>query len=94
MSFPTPMTQEQIQNTIYEMDCWLTTEYNLLGETPHESQMIHLMEMIPQMKEMSQQNDYPTREKLMRWIGFMQGVLNAHGYFTIDDFRTMNTKEL
>ena len=92
MSFPTPMTQEQIQNAIYEMDCWLTTEYNLLKDVPHEAQMIHLMEMIGQMKEMAQNNDYATREKLMRWIGFMQGVLNAHGYFTIDEFRAMNTK--
>ena len=53
----------------------------------------HLHSMIPKMEEMAQKNDYVTREKLMRWLGFMQGVLWEHGYFTIDDLRKMNTME-
>lgn len=35
-------------------------------------------------------DDSETREKLMRWIGFMQGALWSRGYFSLDTFREMN----
>jgi len=85
MSFPTPMTQEQIKYAIAEMKDWIERAY---------SQDHHLHTMIPKMEEMAEHNDYATREKLMRWIGFMQGALWADCYFTVDDFRAMNTKEV
>src|SRR4030095_7725392 len=31
-----------------------------------------------------------TREKFMRWLGFMQGVLYAEGIFTIDQMKEHN----
>mgnify|MGYP001821638117 CR=1 FL=1 len=85
MSFPVPMTHEQIKNAIAEMREHLETTAFV---DPH------LLTMIPQMEEMAQHNDYATREKLMRWIGFMQGALWMNGYFTVNDFRAMNTREL
>lgn len=85
MSFSPPMTQAQIQNAIAEMRQYI--EAHVLEDS-------HLHTMIPAMEEMSQHNDYATREKLMRWIGFMQGALWMRGDFTVDDFRAMNTKEL
>ena len=87
MSFPTPMTQEQIKYAIAEMRKSIEETY---------SEPNHLLTMIPKMEEMAEHNDYATREKLMRWIGFMQGTLWAWGdtNHTIDDFRAMNTKEL
>jgi len=84
MSFRPPMTQEQIKNTIAELRKWVE-------DCEEET---HLNTMIPKMEEMSEKNDYVTREKLMRWIGFMQGVLWAQGAFTIDELREMNTREL
>ncbi len=78
----TPMTQEQIKHAIAEMRKYV--EAFVL----HDS---HLHTMIPKMEELSQHNDYATREKLMRWIGFMQGALWMRGDFTVDDFREMNT---
>jgi len=85
MSFPTPMTMAQIQYAISEMkkeiEIWYSEDH-------------HLHKMIPQMEEMSQHNDYATREKLMRWLGFMQGVMWEHDHYTIDDLRKMNTREL
>jgi len=84
MSFRPPMTQEQIKNAIAEMREFIAD---------HEEET-HLHTMIPKMEEMAQHNDYVTREKLMRWIGFMQGVLWAQGAYTIDDLREMNTREL
>jgi len=82
MSFPTPMTQEQMQYAIEEMRKYVS------AFVPYDN---HLHKMIPQMEEMSQHNDYATREKLMRWIGFMQGALWMRGDYTVDDFRAMNT---
>lgn len=85
MTFPTPMTQEQIKYAIAEMKKFLEKEAFMPG---------HLLSMIPKMEEMSEHNDYVTREKLMRWIGFMQGALWMRGDFTVDDFREMNTIKL
>lgn len=82
MIFSTPMTQEQIKYAIATMKVYVEMQY---------SEDHHLRSMIPKMEEMSENNDYQTREKLMRWIGFMQGVLWAHGHYTVDDFRAMNT---
>ena len=82
MSFPTPLTQEQLQYAIAEMRKFLEAEAFV---DPH------LLTMLPKMEEMSQHNDYATREKLMRWIGFMQGALWMRGDFTVNDFRAMNT---
>ena len=83
MSFPTPLTQEQIQYAIAQMKEHLARDV-VLREN-------HLYDMIPPMEEMSEHNDYATREKLMRWIGFMQGALWMRGDFSVDDFREMNT---
>lgn len=82
------MNRKQIENAIYEMDYWLTIN----GDGLPEAQTIHLMEMFPKMNEMAKHKDAETTEKLMRWVGFMQGALWAHGFFTVDHFRAMNTK--
>lgn len=47
----------------------------------------HLLNMIPQMR------DFVTdgrREKVMRWLGFMQGVMWARGMFNIDELMDHN----
>lgn len=36
------------------------------------------------------QGDDPNVEKAMRWLGFMQGVMYAMGYFSIDDLKDHN----
>jgi hypothetical protein len=50
-------------------------------------QLSHLGTMIPKMREMVAVGK---REKVFRWLGFMQGVLWANGYFTIDELRAHN----
>lgn len=47
-------------------------------------QVNHLKWMIEEMYTMDD------TEKLMRWIGFMQGALWGLGFASIDDFRSMN----
>ena len=78
------MTKEQIKYAIATMK----VDVNMWYEGHH------LQTMIPKMEEMSEYEDWVTREQLMRWIGFMQGVLWIDGHYTVDDLRAMNTKEL
>ena len=79
------MAQAQIKNAIAEMKDWIERAY---------SEDHHLRSMIPKMEEMAEHEDAETREKLMRWIGFMQGSLWTDCYFTVDEFRAMNTKDI
>jgi len=81
MTHHVPMTQEQIKYAIAEMREFIEDD----------EEQGHLHTMLPTMEEMSKYNDYATREKLMRWIGFMQGVLWERGAYTIDELRKMNT---
>lgn len=47
----------------------------------------HLKWMIGEMRTMTD------TEKLMRWIGFVQGALWGLGFASIDDFREMNNEQ-
>ena len=47
----------------------------------------HLATMIPQMREFIKANG---REKVMRWLGFVQGVLWNKGEFTLNELRNHN----
>lgn len=80
------MDNKQIDYAIEEMNKWVQR---------NEPEQSHLRTMIPVMQGMADKCEDPdTKEKLMRWIGFMQGALWQRGEFTVDDFRAMNTKEI
>lgn len=53
-------------------------------ETGSYDEARHLKWMLGEMKTMTDV------EKLMRWIGFMQGALWSLGYVSIDEWREMN----
>jgi len=87
---------------IDEMSSWLESNYpeisceRIVGDTlttMHDieygsyEQAKHLKWMIREMRAMDD------REKLMRWIGFMQGALWSLGFASIDNFREMNKVE-
>ena len=75
------------------------------ARTLHDPQLSHLLTMIPKMRNMLDmvqlveyhQPDYAgiraQREKLMRWLGFMQGVLHAKGIYSIDEMRAHNAPD-
>lgn len=67
-----------------------TTVKDIEKGSPEE--IAHLKYMIAEMREMPINNEEDV-EKLMRWIGFVQGALWSVGYFSIDNFREMNTHE-
>jgi hypothetical protein len=49
--------------------------------------ILHLSSMIPKMKNFLQQN---RRDKVFRWLGFMQGVLWTKGIFTLEQLKNHN----
>lgn len=68
---------------------------------PNNARLDHLLTMIPKMREMLDaiaQIQHGTErhlkiEKLMRWLGFMQGVLWSKGIYSIDELRAHNMPE-
>ncbi len=50
-------------------------------------QINHVVSMLPKMKRFLEENRV---EKTMRWLGFVQGVLYSHGFFSIDELRHHN----
>lgn len=49
----------------------------------------HLATMVPKMEAMNF-NEPKEREKLMRWLGFMQGVLWERQVYSLDELRSHN----
>jgi len=87
------------QRAIDAMDKWLTENYEDTAprkipgcyraamtaiEAGSYGEAAHLRWMIGEMRTMTD------TEKLMRWIGFMQGALWSLGFVSIDEFREMN----
>lgn len=96
------MNQKQIEYVIDTIDSFLEEYYPKIKAEPVMDgrwlmqEYAHLKYMIPQMKEMAKTikyspDDYETREKLMRWIGFAQGALWGVEHFTVNELREMNT---
>jgi len=52
-----------------------------------EKSLDHLLSMIPQMREFAVSGK---KDKLFRWLGFMQGVLWMNGIFTIEQLKNHN----
>lgn len=86
-----------VKQTIDSMSAWLDDTfpdiaprkvvgcYRAAADTDALTEAAHLKWMIEEMRTMTDV------EKLMRWIGFMQGALWSLGYVSIDEFRKMNT---
>jgi hypothetical protein len=74
-----------------------------LSEYHHRVALDHLASMIPTMRTMldemeaidpmvfeAYEDHAALREKFMRWLGFMQGVLYSEGVYTIDQMKDHN----
>ena len=102
------MNTKQMGYAIQTIDEWLEEHFpeiepekiegNIHLVLNYESDMItvaHLKHMIIEMTTMNnfEPDDQLTREKLMRWLGFLQGALWSRGYFSLDTLREMNVVE-
>ena len=99
------MNTERITNAIDTMQVWLDNNfpeieaervngaiYLLLNYESDQIIVAHLKHMITIMRKMPL-DDASEREKLMRWLGWMQGALWSRGYFSLDTFREINSSE-
>lgn len=89
------MTDEQIRCALDEYQATLERLNASPEQFPHERQgpqpaegRNHAASMIPRMREMV--DDPAQREKLMRWMGFLQGVLWLTGVYTMHQLRDHN----
>lgn len=53
----------------------------------NDPKLRHLIEMIPQIRVFL---DEDRRDKAMRWLGFIQGTLEAKGVYTIEEMANHN----
>lgn len=96
-----------IKHVLDSMDNWLSEQYPMISSKKIKfnhmatvsdisrgsiKEIAHLKYMIVEMREMPLHDDEDV-EKLMRWIGFMQGALWSIGYVSIDNLREINTHE-
>lgn len=54
------------------------------------SQLEHVIDMLPEMRVFIADSRY---EKVMRWLGFVQGVLWSTGAYTLDELKAHNAPE-
>lgn len=57
------------------------------ANTPNKPEVVHMLSMIPKMREF---NKHARREKLMRWLGFLQGALWSLGVYSIEELKSHN----
>lgn len=85
------MTVDKIRSvlTLYANDVRLYEKFTTIDQRWIDT----LEEMLPRMQKMcdeAEKGSRPALEKLMRWLGFMQGVWYCVGAYTIDDMRKHN----
>lgn len=78
------MTDEKINQVLDRYTAFL---HNLGANGLLHNEDEHLLEMIPKMRAFLLEG---RREKVFRWLGFMQGVFYVFGYFTIEEMANHN----
>lgn len=87
------MTNEKILEVIERYEQRLPDEILLRSlhsnnvSRMHTEALQHLLEMFPQMREFVRDG---RREKLMRWLGWVQGVLFMCGIYTLEEMKAHN----
>lgn len=82
------MTNEQIFSITYLYSNKLTLITNI-NENP---ELTHCLWMLSMIRSFVSNSD--DREKTMRWLGFVQGVLYTKGIYTIDEMREHNRNNI
>lgn len=84
------MTDEKILEVLDLYQRNLEKIYVYEGERLHkrpEDCLHHCLDMIPQMRQFLKEG---RREKVFRWLGFIQGVLWCEGVYTIEQMKDHN----
>jgi hypothetical protein len=94
------VTDDKIREALDRYERVIVDRYDYPSSSGVPPALAHALTMIPKMREMivttesimdnsatPLEDAIPVREKLMRWLGFLQGVLFAFGVYTIDEMR-------
>lgn len=99
------MTNKKILQVLQFYEAYLSTKYHpVKGEeyerlfkdddtlqelipTRRDEALSHVLAMIPQMREFLEQG---RRDKVFRWLGFIQGVLWLSGEFSLEKLKLHN----
>ena len=89
------MTNEKILEVMDFYESELTTLRADLHGSPYamtisDSTISHCLDMLPRMEQFLTDG---RKEKVCRWLGFIQGVLWAEGIFSIDELREHNRSD-
>lgn len=77
------MSHEKVTEVLDRYEQYLSN----LTDANKPSRIEHLQAMIPKMREF---NNDDRREKLMRWIGFMQGAFWSLGIYNLEELKQHN----
>jgi hypothetical protein len=80
------MTEEKLLAVLAVYEAKLKDPHDPCNEY-YDPQLQHLKGMIKEMRGFIAEG---RREKVMRWLGFLQGVLWTHRVYTIDQLRGHN----
>lgn len=61
--------------------------YEQLGLETWNDDLVHVSEMLPQMRVFVAEG---RREKLMRWLGWVQAVLVLNDFYTLEEVKEHN----
>ena len=67
--------------------CEVLDRYEALPVVDGNAKLVHLKGMIPKMRAFLVEG---RREKVSRWLGFMQGVLYALDVYTVEEMANHN----
>jgi hypothetical protein len=99
------MTDDKVRAVLDRYEREVVDRYDYPSSSGVPPAIAHALTMIPKMRNMladvATLGDEPLsiavasgyiqkREKLMRWLGFLQGVLFAFGIYTVDEMRAHN----
>jgi hypothetical protein len=83
------MTDEKIMDVLtrYERDFASMQEAAKLMDGALPLRLLHAISMIPKMRAFLVQG---RREKVFRWLGFLQGIMFCHDIYTVEEMANHN----
>lgn len=84
------MTDATIDHVLTLYEQLLANEQAEFWQGPYAGKLTYCREMLPQMREWAGSESDRNREKLMRWLGFVQGAFWVCGVYSINQMRDHN----
>lgn len=93
------MTKDEVRTLLDQYEQRLSDAKMAPADWPHglpltpadeARALTHVQSMIPKMREFLQSPEPKHWDKVMRWLGFLQGVLWTFGWYTLEELKSHN----